>query len=90
MTAPFDPLRGLHPGPAGSATRALAVTPDDSNPLPMVARRLHIGTAGDLKVLLRDDVAPVLLKNVPVGTLQVWVRQVYATGTTATQIVALA
>lgn len=80
---------GLHPGPFGPATRALAITPDDQAPLPFVARMLWVGSAGDIRLAPRDSLTPVLLKNVPVGMLLVWSRQVFATGTTAANIVAL-
>ena len=86
----FDPMPGLLPGPVGPATRAVAITPADNVPLPMMARSLWIGTAGDVCLLPRDGLAPVVLKNVPVGVLHVWCSQVFATGTTASNIVALA
>ncbi len=85
-----DTLPGLLPGPMGPATRAIAITPSDGNLLPSVARLLWIGGAGDVTLLPRDSQAAVTLKNVPVGMLAVWTRQVFATGTTATNIVALA
>lgn len=55
-------------------------------------RGLYVGGAGDLTVIMHDDVAAaagVTLKAVPVGTyLPLNVRRVLATGTTATLIIA--
>lgn len=90
MPQQLDTLPGLDPGPIGPATRALAIFPDDTAPLAWVARQLWIGTAGDVTLAPRDSKVPVLFKNVPVGILSIWTRQVFATGTTAGNIVALA
>jgi hypothetical protein len=76
--------------------RAAAVTPSDTATIPSVSggeinegNCLYIGGAGDVKVTTigGDDVT---FKAVPVGTiLQVKVIKVFATGTTATNILAL-
>lgn len=89
----FDPSPGLHPGATGPATRHVAITPDDGHDLPLMARHIYVGTAGDLAVVLRDSPlgeGPVVYKNVAVGKFDAWVRRVYATGTTATNLVAQA
>jgi hypothetical protein len=76
--------------------RAAAVTPSDTVNIPSVSGGtndegciLYIGGAGNLKVLtIGGD--EVTFTAVPVGTtLQVRVHRVFATGTTATAIVAL-
>lgn len=85
----IDYQPGLITGPDGPATRALAVTPDDGFPLPFVSRRLWIGSPGNVTLIPRDSTDPVTFQNVPVGMLNVWTRQVLATGTTASAIVAL-
>lgn len=90
MAAQPDTLPGLNPGPEGPFVRSWSVTPDDGSALPSVARSLWIGQAGDVTLLLRDSTAPITLKNVPVGLLRMWTRRVFATGTTAASIVALA
>ncbi len=86
--AQMDYFPGLAPAPVGSATRAVVVTPDDNFPLPFVARRLYVGFSGNVTVLMRDSQVPVTYQNVPVGRLELCVRQVLATGTTATAIIA--
>jgi hypothetical protein len=68
---------------------AAAVIPSDTTDLPKVARGLHIGGAGDVKLTLWSG-ATVTLAGIPAGTeRRVVARRVWATGTTATNIVAL-
>jgi hypothetical protein len=76
--------------------RAAAVTPSDTVNIPSVSGGtndegciLYIGGTGNVKVLtIGGD--EVVFAGVPVGTtLQVRVRRVFATGTAATNIVAL-
>lgn len=74
------------------AARAVAITPSDSANLVSDAKALYIGGAGAVAVEMSKD-APgtsVIFAGVPVGTtLQIRVRKILATGTTATNIVAL-
>jgi hypothetical protein len=73
------------------ASGAAAVVPTDGTTLPGgVTRFLYVGGTGDISVLFAGDVTPVTLKAVPVGTmLAARIAQVNATGTTATNLVAL-
>jgi len=72
------------------ATKLRVVTPSDTVDLTNGAcRALHIGTAGDVTVIAKDDTAAVLIPDVPAGILPVSVLRVKATGTTAEGIVAL-
>jgi hypothetical protein len=85
-----DPFYGQGPGVIGPATHGVAVTPDDTVALAVPARRIYVGGAGNLTVMLRDDQAPVTLTNCLAGTVyEVWAKRVMATGTTATNLVAL-
>jgi hypothetical protein len=69
---------------------AAAVTPHDTNDLAFTARALYVGTAGDVVAILKADAASVTFRNVPSGTvLPVCARRVLATGTTASNILAL-
>lgn len=84
MSSPFD---------NDPATHVAAVTPSDANDLPNVSRALYVGTGGDV-VLIGANASPqatgVTFKNVPAGAiLPVKARKVLATGTTASNIVAL-
>lgn len=76
--------------------RAAAVTPSNTDPIPSISggeinegNCLYIGVTGDVKVkTIGGD--EVTFKAVPAGTiLQVKVVQVFSTGTTATNILAL-
>ena len=70
---------------------AQAVTPSDATPLADGTRGLYIGGAGDVTVIMaQDGKTPITFKAVPVGTLlPIAVNFVMATGTTATNILAL-
>jgi len=76
---------------AGPANNYLAVTPSDVANLPGgKARGLYVGVTGDVTVLSPTGAAGVAFVAVPAGTvLNVEVLRVYATGTDATDIVAL-
>ncbi len=77
-------------GPDWPATKLRAVTPHDENPLPDGAcRALYVGTAGDVVLIAAEDENAVTLPSVPVGILPVSTKSVLATGTTASDIVAL-
>lgn len=70
-----------------NAYGAVAVVPSDSTVIP-TARSLYIGVTGNLAVrMARGNL--VTFTNVPVGMLPVQVDQVLATGTTATEMLAL-
>lgn len=63
------------------------VTPSDSGDLSTVSRAIYVGGAGDLRVTLADG-SDVIFRAAPVGWHPVRARQIWATGTTATDIVA--
>lgn len=67
---------------------AVAVAPDDNIDLANVARSLYIGTTGNLVVITAAG-NTVTFNAVPVGILPVRVSRVKATGTTASNILAL-
>jgi len=71
------------------ATSAVAITPNDSTNLTVAARAIYVGTGGTLVLKGWDDVS-VTFTNIPNGTiLPVAAKRVMATGTTATDLVAL-
>jgi hypothetical protein len=76
-------------GYAGPYVFGVAVTPSDValNELPNVTRALMVGVGGTLSVKLMDNTTVAL--TVPTGLLELRVRQVFATGTAATNITAL-
>ncbi len=72
------------------ATRAQAITPNDSTDYGFWGRALYVGGAGDVCVDMVDTGTSIVFKAVPAGqTLAIRTKRVRATGTTATNIVAL-
>ncbi len=70
------------------AQNSVAVTPSDTTDLSFVTTALYIGVAGDVTII--DPMGnTTLYKGVPVGILPVSAARVKATGTTATNIVAI-
>lgn len=70
------------------ADHAASVTPSDTVDLTYTARALYIGADGDVKLITIGG-ETVTFANVPVGILPVRAARVLATGTTATDIVAV-
>jgi hypothetical protein len=69
-------------------SNAAAVVPSDTVDLTFTTRQLHVGTGGNLKVTLAGGDA-VTYYNIPSGSdFPRRVTRVWATGTTATNIVA--
>jgi hypothetical protein len=77
-------------GPTGPAIGALAVTPSDSADLTFApARRLYVGTGGNVSVVYESGSTAVTYVNVPSGfVFGGFITRVNATGTTATNIIA--
>ena len=72
------------------ATNSISVTPSDSAELSFLTRALYVGVSGNVSVKLRDDTNAVVFVGVAEGTiLPLQVKQVTATNTTATNIIAL-
>lgn len=86
-----DPYENISADLSSPAWTAASVTPNDSADLARVATRgLYIGGDGDITVTMSGDSANVTFSGLAVGTiLPVRVDRVLATGTTATNIVAL-
>lgn len=82
-----DKYKSFSPHLESPAENASTITPNDSNDLTDFTRSIYIGGAGNLKI---DTVAgdTVTLNGVVAGTvIPVRVQKVYATGTTATNLV---
>jgi hypothetical protein len=76
--------------PINPARNAAEVTPSDADALANVPKGLYIGGGGDIACRLVDDAADVTFASIPAGTvLPIRVSHVRATGTSATNIVAL-
>lgn len=71
------------------ALDAASVTPNDTSNLSRVTRGLYVGTSGNVRVAMADGTV-VTLANLAGGMVHpLQVRRVYASGTTAADIVAL-
>jgi hypothetical protein len=71
------------------ARDAAAVTPSDSAQISPVARALYVGGSGDIK-LVTEEGTTVTFQDIVAGSLlPVKATKVFATDTTATNIVAL-
>lgn len=72
------------------ATSAVAIAPSDSTAIPDIPKALYIGTGGNLTLRGVKDTSDSVWKNVPSGAiLPIRAQFVRATGTTATDILAL-
>jgi hypothetical protein len=65
------------------------ITPSDTVDLPKLTRAIYVGGAGDVAAVLSNGDMPGAFKAVPVGWLPITVRRINATGTTATNLMAL-
>lgn len=84
-----DSFSRFQSGLIAPITNAVAVTPHNTNELEFVTRALYVGTGGDVKVAMADS-GEVTFVTVPTGTtLAIRVKKVFATGTDASDIVAL-
>jgi len=72
-----------------SAENAAVITPSDTVALTTPTLRIYVGVSGDVKVDMVGVGSGIVFKAVPVGPLDVQATKVYATGTTATNLVAL-
>lgn len=73
-----------------SAHRASAITTSDSTVFVQPTRALYVGAAGNITVDMADGGTALTFVAVQGGTiLPIQVTRIYATGTTATSIVAL-
>jgi len=85
MSDDFKDYRRVLEGPADNAPE---VTPHDTNDLAKTTRGLYVGVAGDIKVdMVGGDTSTIVAAAN--GYHPMRVTRVYATGTTATGILAL-
>ncbi len=74
-----------------AALAPYAVTPNNDVDLPIIPKGIWVGTGGDVRLRGINSAADVTFKAVPSGyIIPVRPSRIYATGTTATDIVALA
>lgn len=84
-----DPFQHQASGLESPAVRLAGVTPNDTADLAFITRGIAVGTEGFVRlVTLGGDTGRVYV--VPGAPFPIRVRRILATGTTATDIVALA
>ena len=86
-----DPFDRTIDSPMAPAEVCFAITPSDTLDLPRATKAIYVGMSGDVALLpVRGDTA-VVFKKVNAGTiLDVRVRAIRVTGTTAADLVGLA
>jgi len=78
---------GYAAGMSSPVTTTEEITPSDSEDLSAVTRAIILGTAGDVSLMLANDDAAHLYKNLQAGVVYPFrVKRVLATDTTATYI----
>ena len=81
-----DTFSSHTPSMTSPPSRAMSVTPSDTTDLPFVSRAIFVGTPGDVRVRTLDG-DEVTYTNLT-GTKILRAARVFATGTTATNIIA--
>ncbi len=82
---PGAPSRQVDPASLGAA-----ITPTDDTDLPVTCRGIYVGVGGDVAVILDGMITAMTFKNAAQGrVLPIRVRRVMATGTAATNLIAL-
>lgn len=74
---------------AAPPLKSVAVVAHDTNELAPGCIGIYVGVAGDISMKLANDDTAVVFKSVPVGFHRVCPKLIRATGTTATDMVAL-
>lgn len=88
MPNAVDNFSGYVDYPNRPVSNAAAVVASDTVDLTTVTKALYVGVSGDIVAIMAGG-QTVTFKSVPVGLLQIRASRIKATGTTATNIVAL-
>ena len=88
---PADPFAASADSPIAPSEFCFAVSPSDSAELPTATKAIFVGNGGDITLRSVRGTSDVTFRNVADGSIiDVRVRAIRATGTTAADIVALA
>lgn len=88
---PVDSFEGFANSPIAPAEVCFAITPSDTADLAQATKALYVGTGGAVSIIPVRGTSPITFANVADGSiLDVRVKAVRATGTTASNIVGLA
>jgi len=86
-----DPYRQSVDSPMTPAENCFVIAPSDTAELPRATKAIYIGEAGDVTLVPVRGKTPVTFRNLPAGLiLDVRVRAILASGTTARELVGLA
>ena len=86
-----DPFARTTDSPMAPAEDCFAITPSDTLDLPRATKAIYVGLSGDVALIPVRGTLPVVFKKVNAGTiLDVRVRAIRITGTTAGDLVGLA
>lgn len=86
--AAFDPFASHQADLTAVATHAVDVVPSDTVDLAVIPRALWLGTGGDLRVTMKGGEV-VTFKNSEPTWFDIRVTRIWATGTTAADLVAV-
>jgi len=85
-----DPFKYLTDSPMSPAEQCFEILPSDSQDLAVPTKALYIGEGGDVAVVTLRGTSEIVFRNLQSGSiLDVRVRAVRATGTTAASLVGL-
>jgi len=88
---PKDAFETTADSPTAPSSHCFAITPDDNADVQQITKAIYIGGGGDVSILPVRSSTPVIFRNVPAGAmLDVRVRKVFTTDTTAAHILGLA
>ena len=74
--------------PLSPSRAPFAITPSDSDPLPATPKGIYVGTGGDVRLRGISGAGDVTYRNLLSGSdIGVAAAQVYATGTTASDLI---
>ncbi|MEO0462982.1 MAG: hypothetical protein AAF127_07610 [Pseudomonadota bacterium] len=87
---PTDPFATTANSLTSPAASCFAITPDDSSELQSVTKALYVGTGGDLVIRPLEGDQDIVLRNTVSGSIiDIRVKAVRATGTSAQDLVGL-
>lgn len=86
-----DPFSKTVDSPTAPAEYCFPIIPSDQNDLPRATKAIYVGQGGDVALVAVRSTGDVIFSNVASGTiLDVRVRAIRLTGTTASDLVGLA
>lgn len=86
-----DPFIHTSNNPTSPAETCFEIIPNDSADIQMATKAIYVGQGGNLAIISVRNESPVTFTNIAPGSiLDIRVRRILVTGTTAGEIVGLA